>query len=146
MEVEPFWLPLSTTVIIDFGMEVAHLRVFLDVEVVLHVSSDAQAISGINCYHLRTSWSLKDVKLNHSLLGSSDDSELTKAHLEHHVFLEVDFLSDHDECSSCASNISDIELSSISAVVFIRLLLRNVFDLAVTPGDKAFTDDDIIAG
>ena len=87
------------TMVCNFGVEVAHLRVFLDIKVVLHVSANAQSISGIYSDHPGSCWPFEHMQFNQVFLGSGYNSEFTKAHLKHHVFSQLDFLPDHYESS-----------------------------------------------
>lgn len=70
----------------DLGVEVAHLRVLLDIESIVHISADAEP-KVVNRYHFVPGWSLKHMELDHVILAGGNDPELTESHLKHHVLL-----------------------------------------------------------
>lgn len=81
----------------NLRMKVAHLRIFLHVETVLHVSTDGQSVNLVHGYHTIALGTLKYVQLDDGFLGRDDDAELRQTHLEHHVLFEEYLLTNHDE-------------------------------------------------
>lgn len=132
-------------------MKITHLRVFLDIEIVLHISSDTETVYGVNCYHFWSCWSLEYMKFDHCLFRSSYDSKLTKSHLKHHILSEQYLLSYHDKCSCRWSDISDIKLCICIFLIWPRFLviwtlsfLIDVLDFTMASADEAFTYYNII--
>ena len=78
----------------DLSMVVRHLRVILNTEGVILVSSYSQT-QFINSDNPVSSWSFKHMKLYHVILRSLNNSELTETHLEHHIRFEEHLLPDH---------------------------------------------------
>jgi len=70
-------LSTLSIVVADFGVKVAHLGVFLDVEAILHISSNAEAAVGVYSNHPAPRWSFEDMQLNDTFLACRDNSELT---------------------------------------------------------------------
>lgn len=60
----------------DFGMEITHLRVFLDIKAILHISTYGQALGLVYGDHPISLWAFEYVKLDDTFLGGHDNSEL----------------------------------------------------------------------
>ena len=84
------------------------------------------------------------MKLDNIVLACGNYSELTEAHLKHHIFSQEYFLSNHDKCSGGRPDISEVELASALRWRLLAVLL-DVFYLTVAPTDKALRDDDVVA-
>ena len=93
----------------DLGVEVAHLRILLNVEAVLHVAADGQARLLVHRDHSVSLRAFKNMQFNQSLFGGGYDSEFAKAHLKHHVFFQESLAADHDECACGRAYISEEE-------------------------------------
>ena len=102
-------------------MEITHLRVFLNIERILHVSPDRQS-RNVNCDNAVSLWAFKDMKLNQITFTCCDDSKFTEPHLEHHILTQEDFLSNHDKNSSGGPDISKIEIARVLPWVIICLV------------------------
>lgn len=154
LEIESLGFVIWTWVIWYLRMKVAHLRILLNVESIVHISSDAQAHC-INSDHPISLWSFEYMQLDYILLRRGDNSELTKSHLEHHVFSKENLLSHHDKCTSSRSNISQVELRRLmidhwTLLVISNLLVCiqhrvNIFYLTVSSADEAFRYHNVIA-
>jgi len=77
-------------------MEITHLGVFLHIEGIVHITPNAEPHL-IDGNHPVAGRPLEDMELNDAVLARRHNSELTQAHLEHHILAEEDLLPDHDE-------------------------------------------------
>ncbi len=129
-------------------MEITHLRVILDAERVLLVSTDTQTqfIHGDNPI---SRGALKHMEFNKGFFGSWDYLEFWETHLEHHIgFVKHNLLTNHHESASSGTNISKVKFwVSVLPLVIMSIIRVNrwaVFNLAMSPGDKTLRNHNVI--
>ena len=103
----------SGLLVADLGVVIAHLRVFLHAERVLLVTSDCKARL-VDGNHPVAGGTLEYMQLAHSLLGSENNFELRKSHLEHHIGRECYFLPHHNEGAGCRPDVTQVEISQVA--------------------------------
>ena len=114
----------ATWAVCNLCMEIAHLRVFLNVESIVHISSNTKT-KVVHSNHPISRRSFEDMSLDNIIFASCHDSELTQPHLEHHIFFQKYLLPDHYESSSGRAYVSQVELDDLihSIIVSIAFIL-----------------------
>jgi hypothetical protein len=126
------------------GMEVTHLRVFLDAECIVWVATNRQS-KFVNRNDSVPRGALEHIQLTHRLLGRSDDFKFTQAHLKHHVRLQLHFRSDHDECACCGPDVPQVKVGDFSIGLRVGVRLSDKLNFTMASGYEAFRDYHVVA-
>ena len=105
----------SRFVILNLGMEIAHLWIILNTETIGLISANSQSTK-VNCYVLIPGWSLEYMQFDHILLWCRDYLELAESHLKHHIGFKQYFLSNHHKWTSCWPNVPHVELAHVRVI------------------------------
>lgn len=128
----------------NLGMEVTHLRVFLDAECIVGVATNRQS-KLVNRNDSVPRGALEHIQFAHRLLGRSDDFEFTKAHLKHHVGLQMHFRSNHDKRACGGPNVPQVKVGDFSIGLRVGVRLCDKLNFTVASGYEALRDYHIVA-